>query len=99
MVDLNWTEESERWLRDIFDYIAAHNRAAAAKVVAAIHQKAQLLGRFPEMGYRYRQVEQGEIRILLYGHFRIAYLHYASARRIDVLGVFHGAMQIERYLG
>jgi plasmid stabilization system protein ParE len=36
-------------------------------------------------------------RILLYGHYRIAYL-IKSADEIDVLGVFHGALDIDRYL-
>lgn len=97
MVELNWTAEAQTWLRDIFDYIAAENPKAAARVVAGIHEKARLLGRFPDMGYRYRQVEEGEIRILLYGHYRIAYLHRQTAGRVDILGVFHGALDIDRY--
>ena len=39
----------------------------------------------------------GEIRILLYGHYRIAYL-LKSESSIDILGVFHGALDIDRYL-
>ena len=38
-----------------------------------------------------------EVRILLYGHYRIAYL-VKSAEEIDILGVFHGALDIRRYL-
>jgi plasmid stabilization system protein ParE len=37
------------------------------------------------------------VRIVLYGHYRIAYL-IASEQRIDILGVFHGSLSIERYL-
>lgn len=36
MAEIVWTEEAERWLRDIHDYIAADNPVAAAKVVAGI---------------------------------------------------------------
>ena len=39
MAEIVWTEEAERWLRDIYDYIAADNPAAASKVVAGIFEK------------------------------------------------------------
>lgn len=96
MVEIKWTEESQRWLRDIYDYIAIDNPTAAQKVVSGIFKKAQALRRFPEIGARYRKEADGEIRILLYGHYRIAYL-LKSSSRIDILGVFHGALDIERY--
>jgi len=57
----------------------------------------QLLKRHPKLGYRYEAEESREVRILLYGHYRIAYL-IKSESSIDILGVFHGALSIERYL-
>jgi len=57
----------------------------------------QLLTEFPEIGYRYRMEEEGEIRVILYGHYRIAYLRRNDSDWIDVLGVFHGALDIDRY--
>ena len=97
MVELRWTNEAQTWLRDIFDYIAADNPQAAASVVEGIYAKAQGLLSFPDVGYRYRQVDEGEIRILLYGHYRIAYLHRQDNESVDILGVFHGALDIDRY--
>jgi len=97
MVELRWTNEAQTWLRDIFDYIAAENPQAAASVVEGIYAKSQVLLRFPDVGYRYRQDEEGEIRILLYGHYRIAYLHRQDNESVDILGVFHGALDIDRY--
>ena len=41
--------------------------------------------------------EDGEIRILLYGHYRIAY-QIRSTSSIVILGVFHSALDIDRYL-
>lgn len=97
MAEIVWTEEAERWLRDIHDYIAADNPGAASRVVIGIHEKAQVLHCFPEIGHKYRVEPEGEIRILLYGHYRIAYLLRPS-QSIDILGVFHGALDIARYL-
>ncbi|MEK6596033.1 MAG: type II toxin-antitoxin system RelE/ParE family toxin, partial [Pseudomonadota bacterium] len=47
MVEIVWTEEAERWLQDIHDYIAEDNPAAASKVIAGIFEKTQVLQRFP----------------------------------------------------
>ena len=97
MAEINWTAEAERWLRDIYDYIAQDKPAAGANVVSGVYSKAQLLRDFPEIGYLYRKEPDGDIRILLYGHYRIAYL-IKSPTQIDILGVFHGALDIDRFL-
>ena len=95
MVEVNWTAEAQRWLEEIFEYIAADNPDAARRVVTGIYERAQSLSNVPEMGYRYFASER-EVRILLYGHYRIAYLQRADGN-IDILGVFHGALDISRY--
>ena len=97
MAEIRWTAEAEAWLKDIFDYIAEDNPTAAARVWEGIYEKAQLLKNYPEIGYKYRSESEGEVRILLYGHYRIAYL-LAGKRAIDIIGVFHGALEIDRYL-
>jgi len=97
VVELRWTSEAQTWLRDIFDYIALDNAQAASRVVEGLYAQAQVLLDFPDMGYHYRRVDEGEIRILLYGHYRIAYLHRQSTASVDILGVFHGALDIDRY--
>ncbi|PKM01770.1 MAG: plasmid stabilization protein, partial [Gammaproteobacteria bacterium HGW-Gammaproteobacteria-7] len=91
MAEVGWTEEAHRWLRDIHDYIATDNPEAAHRVVSGIFERAQILRQFPAVGHKYRDEPSGEIRILLYGHYRIAYL-VRSPSDIDILGVFHGAL-------
>jgi plasmid stabilization system protein ParE len=97
MAKIKWTIEAEKWLREIYDYIAQDNENAAQRLIFEIYKKAQILRDFPEIGYKYRIEPEGDIRILLYGHYRIAYL-IRNKESIDILGVFHGAMEIERYL-
>jgi toxin ParE1/3/4 len=53
MAEIAWTEEAQRWLEDIFEYIAADNPAAAARTVQGIYDRAQVLKTFPEIGHRY----------------------------------------------
>ena len=68
MAELRWTNEAETWLKDIYDYVAQENPSAAVRVVEGIYEKAQLLKKYPEIGYKYSSESEGEIRILLYGH-------------------------------
>lgn len=97
MVTIKWTNEAELWLKDIHDYILLDKKSIAKKVVSEIYQKTQILKSFPKIGYLYENSEHKEIRILLYGHYRIAYL-IKDENKIDILGIFHGALDIERYL-
>jgi len=96
LAEINWTTEAERWLKDIHDYIAEDNPKTAHSTINAIYDKVQILCKFPHLGYRLESIQNREVRILLYGHYRIAYLIKAD-KTIDILGVFHGALDITRY--
>jgi plasmid stabilization system protein ParE len=95
MARIVWTHEAESWLRDIFEFIAIDNPAAATDTVRGIYDRAQVLAEFPEIGYRYSAATR-EVQILLYGHYRIAYL-VADDDAMEILGVFYGALDIARY--
>jgi plasmid stabilization system protein ParE len=95
MAEIAWTLEAQRWLDDIFEYITADNPQAAARTVQGIYERAQDLRRFPQLGSRYAASSR-HVRVLLYGHYRIAYL-IKDDGNIDILGVFHGALDIARY--
>jgi len=92
---LTWTIEAERWLRDIQEFIAADNPSAASQTVQGIYDRAQVLIDFPEIGQRYLASPRN-VRILLYGHYRITYL-VTDQGNVEVLGVFHGALDISKY--
>lgn len=94
MAELTWTHEALLWLRDIHDYIAADEPNAALRTVEGIFARAQDLRLFPSMGYRYPGSRR-DVRILLYGHYRIAYT--VDGSDVTILGVFHGALDLDRY--
>ena len=71
MVNINWTNESQFWLKEIFDYIAEDNKKMAQKVISEIYEKVQILKTFPNIGYKYFENSEEDIKILLYGHYRI----------------------------
>jgi len=97
MVNIEWTDEAKFWLKDIHDYVAEDNNRIAKKIIREIYNKVQILVTFPQIGYMYPSENEHEIRILLYGHYRIAYL-IKDKDTISVLGIFHGSLDIHRYL-
>lgn len=97
MAELRWTAEAQWWLQEIHQYIAQDNPKAAAEVIQGIYQRAQVLTDFPQIGHRHEAIPGYEVRVLLYGHYRIAY-RIKPNDEIDILGVFHGAMKMEHYL-
>ena len=97
MAKIRWTYEAVNWLGEIHKYIAQDSPSSAAKVTSGIYEKVQMLVSFPELGHIYKSESEGDIRILLYGHYRIAYL-IKENETIEILGIFHGALDIERYL-
>lgn len=98
MAELRWSAEALDWLENIHGYIAQDSPMAAARVIDGIVTKAALLADFADMGTRLRVVREGEVRMILYGHYRIAYLHRGDVAIVDILGVFHGALDIDRYI-
>ena len=95
MAQIAWTDEALRWFEDIFEYIAADNPDAANRTAEGIFERAQALAQYPELGHRYLPSSRN-VRILLYGHYRIAYLIKGDGN-VDILGVFHDALDITKY--
>jgi toxin ParE1/3/4 len=96
MARLIWTDESLNWLRAIRDHIAKDNPAAASRTIDGIFEKAQLLDKFPAIGFKYPLPGRDDVRVLVYGHYRIAYT-IGPEDTIYILGVFHAALDIDRY--
>ena len=97
MAEIVWTLEAVRCLEDIHDYIHAVSPTAAHKLISGIYEKIQLLRLHPRLGQRYEPITDREVRETFYGHYRIAYL-LKNEQRIEILGIFHSAMDIDRYL-
>jgi len=97
MAEIRWTEEASDCLECIFEYISEHNPNFAHAIVAGIYDKIQILAEFPQIGHLYRIESEGQVRILIYGHYKIGYLFHDNDS-IVVLGVVHGSMPVEHWL-
>lgn len=95
MAEIAWTKEALRWLEDIFEYVAAENPDAASRTVDVIFDRAQVLSQYPEMGHRFLHSTRN-VRILHHDQYRIAYLIKRDGN-VDILGVFHSALDITKY--
>lgn len=83
-------------MEEIHEYIARDNAAAASRVARGIYERVEQLLRFPELGHRLTLPGKRDVRVLLYGHYRIAYRLHPEV--IEILGVYHGALDIARRL-
>lgn len=97
MVKVLWTSESKKWLGEIFDYIASDSPVNAKEVIYNIIERADVLRDFPSIGQRLLDWPDYEIRMILYGHYRVVY-RIISEQRIDILGVYHNALDLKRHL-
>jgi hypothetical protein len=52
MAEITWTAEAQRWLQDIFEYIAADNPHAAAQTVNGIYERTVFLSWAIAIGHR-----------------------------------------------
>lgn len=94
---VRWTDEAADWLEKVHDYIALDKPSAAQKLVKEVLQKAKLLEKFSEIGHHLSDFPKRNVRALLYGHYRIVYT-IKDGEQIDILGVFHGALDLKKYL-
>jgi len=72
---------------EIAEYIARDNPSAAARWVATLFSKVELLNTSPEHGRVVPEVNRLDIRELVYGNYRIIYL--IEKNRISILTVRH----------
>lgn len=97
MAKIVWSDESLRWLEEIHDYLSQHSPSAAVRTIEGIYDRVQILADFPELGFRYELADRDNVRVLLFGHYRIAYV-VSEEDRVDILGIFHAALDIEHFL-
>lgn len=84
-------------MREIYEYIRKDSPEGALRVVRGIYQKARLLVDFPQIGHLHEPRKYPNVRVLLYGHYRIVY-SIAVTGEVYILGVFHGSLDLRRHL-
>ena len=86
---LVYTDEAIEDLKRLRNFIAAHNRPAAARIATELVGKIQLLPDFPKMGTPVEMAPVPEtVRDMVFGKYVVRYSVHASA--IIILRVWHG---------
>src|SRR5687768_10565059 len=91
--DIEWTEGALQCLDDILGHIAQNSRQAAGQLKRRIDKTVKLLRRLPLLGAVYRVDGPGTYRETREGNYRIFYRVNESARRVEILAVWHAARQ------
>lgn len=92
---LVFAEPAERDLKDIIDYIAQDNPAAAEKVYRAIIASTERLTRFPEIGRVGRLPDTRELTVASLPYLVV---YQVAAETVTILAVFHSARDLVRAL-
>jgi len=50
LAEINWTQEAQTWLKDIYRYIAVDDPKAAVRTIRGIYQKANYSNSIPKLG-------------------------------------------------
>jgi plasmid stabilization system protein ParE len=88
-VKLVYTDEAIEDLKRLREFIAVHNRSAAARIATELVDKIELLPDFPKMGTPVEMAPVPDsIRDMFFGKYVVRYSVHASA--IIILRVWHG---------
>lgn len=98
MALIRWSEKSILHLEQIYAWIAKDSTRQAKRVVEQIWERTQILSDFPKVGHFWQTDGDAEIRLLYYGHHKVAYRYDPETETVDVLGVYHGRMEFERHV-
>ena len=86
MVELIWTTEAEKTLRQIYDAMARDRPTTARRTIESLLDRVDSLAKAPHLGLPHSF--RSEVLLLTYGRFQVPYSLLDG--RLIVLGVFHG---------
>ena len=96
MGKIRWTEKASSNLHSIFDYISKDSKLYAARYIKALIQATNKLETMPRCGREVPELENPELREVIYGNYRIIYRIIESREDIEILAVIHGARDVKR---
>jgi addiction module RelE/StbE family toxin len=83
-----WSPVAVERASEIVDYIAQDKPSAADNLIRTIFSKVEQLRSNPEIGRIVPEINERQIRELIYGNYRIIY--HVEAKQISILTIRHG---------
>jgi toxin ParE1/3/4 len=93
MAEIRWSLTAERDLRKIEEFIAEESPLRALAFVDRLIQAAEALEFAPQLGRVVPELEQDDLRELIFRGYRIVYLR--TDTESTILRVVHGARDLE----
>lgn len=91
MGKIRWTEKASSNLEGIFEYISRDSKWYAVRHVKALIGATKRLETMPRSGRVVPELEDPELREVIYGNYRIVYRVSELDEDIEILAVVHGA--------
>ncbi|NBB87131.1 MAG: type II toxin-antitoxin system RelE/ParE family toxin [Bacteroidetes bacterium] len=95
MAEVVWTPRAYADLEAIGDYYAQEAPGYAETVVRKLLGATEQLESFPASGRMVPEIEDEDLREVIYRNYRIIYMHLLEEDKVEVLSVVHAS----RHLG
>jgi addiction module RelE/StbE family toxin len=89
MAQINWTSQALQDLELIADFIGRDTSSFAQIIVDRVFESVERLEDFPRSGRIVPEINQENIREIIWGSYRIVYL--LRQEEVFILTVFHGS--------
>ena len=94
MAQINWTDQANKDIDQIIDFLAAQSETYGKIQIQRIFDKVALLVTMPRLGRVVPELDYSNVREIIIGSYRIVY-HILSDKRIDILTVHHSARPLD----
>jgi plasmid stabilization system protein ParE len=98
MGEIRWTEKASSNLQAIFDYISQDSKIYAARYLKALINATRKLEAMPRAGRMVPELENPDLREVIYGNYRIVYRIASMEEDIEILTVVHGARDLKKLI-
>jgi toxin ParE1/3/4 len=89
MVKVNWTHQAIEDIHEIREYYKVRSEKFTEQLTDKIFEKGDSLQKFPQLGREVPELNNKQIRELIYLNYRIIY-RIVSGKKIDILAVHSG---------
>ena len=89
MVEIVWSSIAQDDLNEIIDYIAQDSLEFALSFYEQVKEKLENLTEFPNIGRKVPELEDPNIRELIFRNYRLIYRFLGD--RIHILRIIHGS--------
>ena len=89
MVEIKWAPKAENDLNGIIDYIAEDSIEFALSFYEQVKEKVENLIEFPKIGRKVPEIDDPNIRELIFRNYRLIYQFLGD--KIQIVRIIHGS--------